>query len=410
MQTIIKRQKWKIPGISFNGNKNSQLKIFFSNRVNCLSKSDFHKSLTQKDFFQLIDLKESILESNEFSSELCSFLRILNLQINRLKDSAYSLANINNVDINKQHNVLTKLYQSIKDDLIRIKRIESLETKKFHINEKLTNFLDAKLESIAVRIHQIHFEESLPQVEYPALHRHDPKNWCKIIEEKVWNHKDPYNTVLWIRLQLDRIKDNYIHLHQIEIVKNKNKSFQDIKNHAVKIPIENYVDEINNLLNKLPDAIERAVREENISTYKSSVSIKNKPIFKKCIKFMVDYGLIEFNYTNIDWLIYSICSNHDFDLDVDNELPAGSIYIFTKDSVHDVRMIFQYMLSHGYMGFKVADQLNALLRELISTTAKGNKAETWKKNISKAKEREMQTISFKNSHITFTEFKSFILN
>ena len=86
------------------------------------------------------------------------------------------------------------------------------------------------------------------------------------------------------------------------------------------------------------------------------------------------------------------------------------IYVSTKESLHDIRMIFQYMLSHGYMKYEIADKLNCLLRELISTNERGNKKGVWKETISKAKKRKMRTIDFKNSHISFTDFRSYTLN
>lgn len=407
LQTIIKKQKWKIPGISFNGKKTPLLKIYFSNQINYLSKSDFHKSLTHQGFYQLIDLKESILNSNEFSFELCSFLRILNLQINRLKDSAYSLASINNVDINKNHNELTKLYQRIKYDLIRIKRIESLETKKFHIHENLANYLDTKLDSIAVRIHQIHFEESLPKIDYPNIYMYEPKDWCKIIENKALSCEDPYNTTLKIRLQLDRIENESIHLHRIKIEKGKDKFYNGIKKESQIISKENYINAINNLINLLPDIIEKNKREEKIRRLKCSVTIQNKAKFKKCIKFMVDRNLMQFDYSNINWLIFSISYNNR--LNFENELPKYSIYVDTQQSLHDVRMIFQYMLSNDYIKYEVANQLNDLLCELISSPARGNSFASWKNNISNSIDK-MRTINFKNANLNFIDFQSFIVD
>ena len=174
LQTIIKKLKWKIHGISFNGKKTSIIKINFSNQVNFLSRSDFQKSLTNQDFHKLIDLKESILTSNESSYEVYSFLRILNLQIHRLKVAEYSLVNSEMTDIHKEYNKLNNLLQSIKTDISKIKRIEELETKEFNIESNLTNYLNDKLDSIGIRMHQIRFQESLPEIEYPPIYMYEP--------------------------------------------------------------------------------------------------------------------------------------------------------------------------------------------------------------------------------------------
>jgi len=400
---ILSKLKWKIRGIRskhFDQNEREKyLELIIDGDTRSLTKSQLHTYLSGKDYEELLSIKESLLIENNYSENIKPLLELIALQMSRTLDTYYSnMWNHGAEDIYKERKQLSNVIELLRKDILRTYRISRIEKEKYKRDADHSINLSHELSSIGSRMHQLQIEENLPKIEFPAPHLFNPNNWISKIEEIITTHDNPYLAAFYIRLKLDRIQGANI----IVYILKQGKPMKGPQQFFRTYPKKEYFKRMDNLMNSVTSKKQKLERDNSIAKLKASVEITELKTFRKGLLFLIEKGILEIEPKNIDWLIYSMCSNSKKEFS--EEFPANKLSFDSLDKARDFRSTIKYFYDRQTLKINHKNNFYDLMKKLMYSNTKGNSLSAWRDSLN---ERiiEPGKFNFYDDSIKFIDFK-----